>query len=206
MQDLLVTTKAGMARMSGGGAVDALFGPSGTNAEAVFRRFGSVLLVVGIIAGGVWIANMTGWLRMPSFLRFVTAAIGIGAIGIGWQMRKTKFDTGNMLDEALGEADVIGGLKNNSKLQKAIADIGEIELTIGSSNVRMAASGKVVSCEWSEIASVRRDGEYIIIEGKGLAGLIVALPPRALPEGTNHDAMFALLTSLQRGEPVTGIE
>ncbi len=32
MQDLLVTTKAGMAKMPGGGAVGALVGPAGTDA------------------------------------------------------------------------------------------------------------------------------------------------------------------------------
>ncbi len=123
-------------------------------------------------------------------------------MGIGWQMRKFKLDLGKGLDDA----DVGETLKNNSTLQKAVADIGEIEVTIDTSSVRMAASGKSVDCKWSEIASVRRDGEYIIIEGKGLSGLIAALPPRAMPEGTNYEAVFALLTSLHRGESVSGLD
>jgi len=126
---------------------------------------------------------------------------GLGFASMGLTLRKLKLDMGKVGGAI--ESDSLGA---NPDLQKTVDEMEEVEVEVLSGGVKIENGKERASYRWPEIRTVRLMGEYLVLEGEGMAGAMVVLPLRALPDGTNVEALMAMLETLRSGGHVEGME
>lgn len=197
--DMTVVTRAGLDRMSalGTGQNDGL---------ALLRRLGTAAFIVGllfVIAALALLARLVPPLAgTPGWVHVVLFALGSGLISLGWSARRLKLDVDKIMGQALSDPEV----KGNPQVLRAVEQMGEVRVSISAGGVSIASKRESGTYQWSEISSIRVEGEVLLLEGDGISGALVVLPVRALPPGTNVEAFVAVLHQLRAGRPVPGFE
>ena len=192
--DMMIVTKLGIARL-------ARTDPQSGDGLAKIRRWGLVVMIVGLASAGVAAASFAGLMNLPRFARSLLLWGGLGLASLGWLLQKLSLDVGK-----LGEAIQNNSLGANAALQKSIDEIGEVEVEITSVSVKIGNGKERFNYLWPEISTVRLISEYLVLEGQGMAGPMVVLPLRALPDGTNIEALTAMLNTLRSGGHVAGMD
>ena len=194
MDDMMMVTMVGIARLS---RTD----PERGDGLANIRRWGLVVMMAGLVLAGVAAAGFAGVVALSPLVRTMMLVGGLGLVSLGWTLRTLKLNMGKV-----GEAIENDSLGANPDLQKTVDEMGEVEVEVTSGGVTIANCKQRANYRWSEIRSVRLMSEYLVLEGEGIAGAMVVLPLRALPDGTNVEALMAMLHTLRSGGHVAGME
>jgi len=186
MDDMMMVTKVGIARLS---RTD----PQRGDGLVKIRRWGLVVMIAGLALVGVAAAGFAGVGALSPVMRITSLWGGLALASLGWTLRKLNLDVGELLDGAMKH----DSLAANPDLQKTVDEMGEVEVEITSDGVTIDNGKQRATYRWPEIRSVRLMGEYLVLEGHGMAGAMVLLPLRALPDGTNVEALIAMLYTLR---------
>jgi hypothetical protein len=197
--DMTVVTRAGLDRM-------AAMAPGQHDGLTFIRRLGTAAVAAGVLlllAGLALLARLIPQLvGTAGWVHIALIALGTGLISLGWSARRLKLDVDRIMGQALGDP----GLESNPQVLRAVQEMGEVQVEISTSGVSIASKRESGTYPWTEITSIRVEGETLLFQGDGLSGAMIVLPVRALPQGTNVEAFVAALHQLRAGRPVPGFE
>jgi hypothetical protein len=197
--DMTVVTRAGLDRM-------AAMAPGQHDGLTFIRRLGTAAVAAGVLlllAGLALLARLIPQLAgTAGWVHIALIALGTGLISLGWSARRIKLDVDKIMGQALGDP----GLESNPQVLRAVQEMGEVQVSISAGGVSISSKRERGTYPWTEITSIRVEGETLLLQGDGLSGAMIVLPVRALPPGTNVEAFVAALHQLRAGRPVPGFE